>query len=222
MTANEVVKRAKSALGHGTRYRLGQGGYHPFDPYPAANGFLDCSGFASWCLGLSRQQPETIEWIETSRIVKDAEGAQKLFRRVASALAGDLIVYGDAGRHEGHVGVITAAVNGVPTRVAHCNARTKPDAIVDEPASVFWFGALKNRGAIFARYIGLEAEEPMIRTRVTVEGVPYEGYFDTEKGLNYIPLAPIKPFLVAQKVTVEWKPDSHPPEVTIRLPSRET
>lgn len=145
----EVVRRALSAVGHGT-YRLGKGGRRPHDPAPFdAGGFCDCSGFASWCLGVDRYQPTGIDggWISTDSIVRDARGVRpsgspmlgprRMFREVEinEALPGDLVVYPGsfvAGRRVGigHVGVI---VEPGPTilacRVAHCAASKSVGAV---------------------------------------------------------------------------------------------
>ena len=131
----EVVRRALSCVGRGV-YKLGKGGRRPADPAPFdASGASDCSGFASWCLGLDRYQPTAIDggWISTDSIVRDARGPHRMFVEVpiGEAQAGDLVVYPGrfvAGKRVGigHVGVI---VEPGPTilacRVAHCAASGK-------------------------------------------------------------------------------------------------
>jgi hypothetical protein len=163
MTAQQAVTRAKAAAkGCPTHYHLGSGGYHPEHSCPGDNGQCDCSGFVAWCLGLSREQPHTLGWIETTRVFNDAGGAHLLFARVQAAQPGDVIVYGDSGGHEGHIGIVTAVENGHASRVAHCCARSGlHSAIVEESASVFWTGAIVNRGAIYARYKGFMEEVEM-------------------------------------------------------------
>lgn len=128
----EVVRRALSCVGRGV-YRLGRGGHRPADPAPFdASGASDCSGFASWCLGLDRYQPTAIDggWISTDSIVRDARGPRRMFREVpiGEAKAGDLVVYPGrfvAGRRVGigHVGVVVEPGATIAAcRVAHCAA----------------------------------------------------------------------------------------------------
>ena len=135
----EVVRRAMSAVGRGV-YRLGKGGRRPADPTPFdRDGCCDCSGFASWCLGLDRYQPTAIDggWISTDSIVRDAQGPHRMFREVpiGDAKPGDLVVYPGrfvAGKRVGigHVGVI---VEPGPTilacKVAHCAASRSVGAV---------------------------------------------------------------------------------------------
>jgi hypothetical protein len=71
----------------------------------------DCSGFAAICLGRSRNAtgPDLgdLEWIETTQLVRDATGPQRLVRAVSldDLLPGDLIAHGDSGGRQGHVAV---------------------------------------------------------------------------------------------------------------------
>lgn len=135
----EVVRRALSVVGRGT-YALGKGGRRPHDPTPFdAEGRADCSGYASWCLGLDRYQPTGIDggWISTDSIVRDANGPHKLFRVVSidGALPGDLVVYPGrflAGKRVGigHVGVIVEpGATILACRVAHCAASRSVGAV---------------------------------------------------------------------------------------------
>lgn len=128
--AARVVARALSAVGTCT-YSLGKGGRHPESPTPGdAQGRLDCSGFASWCLGLDRKS-DAIDggWISTDSIVRDATGKRRLFRVVPAGQirAGDLVVFPGryvAGRRVaiGHVGVVVEAGPTIEaSRVAHCH-----------------------------------------------------------------------------------------------------
>ncbi len=126
--AARVVARALSAAGTCT-YALGRGGRHPEAASPGdADGRLDCSGFASWCLGLDRKS-DAIDggWISTDSIVRDATGKRRLFRSVDEIHAGDLVVFPGryvAGRRVaiGHVGVVVEAGPTIEAcRVAHCH-----------------------------------------------------------------------------------------------------
>lgn len=217
ITPEGVRKRALHACGRGTRYKLGAGGMDPKADLPSDNGRCDCSGYASFCLGISRYQPSTLGWVETSRIVDDATGPHRLFRKVTEPRVGDLIVYGDSGGHEGHVGVVTAVKDGQPTYIAHCNGRTSPDAIVNERYTVWWKAAKAKHAAIYARYNGLhvvEEEEEMDRITVRVGATRFVGYRDGEA--NYIPLAAVKPFLEKHGALFGWDPKAA--EVKIDLP----
>lgn len=131
-----TVRRALSVVGQG-RYRLGRGGRKPLASTPFdAEGLADCSGYASWCLGLDRYQPGRIggDWISTDSIVRDATGPQAMFRPVSITdwRPGDLLVYpgrrvGGVRVAIGHVGVITVpGATILECRVAHCAASRSP------------------------------------------------------------------------------------------------
>jgi hypothetical protein len=96
---------------------------------PAPESECDCSGFAAWVLGISRYQEDkkkpwskAIPWIETTAIVADATGPQLLFKKVILPRPGCLVVYGDNGRKQGHVGVISRFVSSWDFDVIDCNA----------------------------------------------------------------------------------------------------
>lgn len=150
----EILARAKSAIGKGIRYSLGCGGWHPKDPLPCRRVWrrpkgklipvralwCDCSGFVSWCVGLSRKTTivKGLWGISTVSIHRDAMGQGKFFRLLEpgeQAVAGDLVVYPD--RYDkvakktiqGHVAVIVdpetrtvidcaSSVDGISQRVA--------------------------------------------------------------------------------------------------------
>lgn len=144
MTGLEVVDRARSAIGKGCIYRLGKGGYTPTNLVPWSKQFeCDCSGFVSWCLGVSRKtdNPWYVRfnggWLETSAIVRDATSPFGVFTEVAryDALPGDLLVWGDAGGAQGHVGIVSG-----PTTIIHCSkgnwTRTQ-DAIRETDMTIF-------------------------------------------------------------------------------------
>ena len=171
MTRTKIVERARLALvGPDVSYLLGHGGVYPALPGPGPR--CDCSGFVAWCLGVSRRQPDTLGWIETTRVYEDAHRGHKLFREVHDPEPGDVIVYGDRTEkvvhhdpdgtehvrdrvRQGHIGVLSVVPPAVfgplwwsELRVIHCSASNKPNAIAETDARAF-------RGrAIFARWIG--------------------------------------------------------------------
>lgn len=140
-----VVARARSAIGKGVVYSLGAGGGDPTRPLGHES---DCSGFADWVLGISRDSTG----LNTDALVRDGLAPGGLFDKVTEALPGDLIVYGAGNGHNyGHVGVITEVDAGKPTRVVHCSSSNNP-AILETGPDLFL-----SRGAIVVRYHGLAA-----------------------------------------------------------------
>jgi cell wall-associated NlpC family hydrolase len=144
MTGAEVVARARSAMGGGCIYRLGKGGFNPKSIAPWSKQFeCDCSGFASWCLGVHRKtdNPWYVQfnggWFETSAIVRDALSPFGVFTEVArfDVAPGDLLVWGDANGQQGHVGI----VSGTAT-IIHCskgNWTLTQDAIRETAMTIF-------------------------------------------------------------------------------------
>lgn len=146
----KLKARAERALAQKNRphqYSLGKGGFDPSSPL----GFkCDCSGFASWVLGISRYQEDKhkpwskqIPWIETTAIYDDARGAQLLFKRIENPVVGCLVVYGDYRnilgiRKQGHVGVVTSIEDGVP--MATDCASGRGDSAIRNRAASFWIG----------------------------------------------------------------------------------
>jgi len=115
MSNNNPVERARSALNKNIAYKLGKGGYHPDDPLPSRSGEADCSGFVSWCLGISRHKRfgDGHEWVSTSDIYRDAKGVQGLFVQIDKPEPGCIVVYPDSkiGKRtrQGHVAIVTQA-----------------------------------------------------------------------------------------------------------------
>ena len=139
ITAQEVVERAHRCVGKGCRYVLGKGGMQPEAEFPwrmvDGSPACDCSGFAMWCLKLSRLQEAV--WYDTTRIESDAKSVGGLFVKVPlrEAKPGDLIVYGDPPEGgQGHVGVIIKCGEFGPLTAIHCskgNMRRVGDAIAE-------------------------------------------------------------------------------------------
>lgn len=166
VTLADIVRRAKSVIGEGV-YKLGAGGRVPSAKKPFdKEGRSDCTGFASWCIGIDRYQPGRVngdDWIETSAVFADAQEDGPLFLHVTAPLQprpGDLIVYGDRygvvnGRRkkigEGHIGIIESVdLKGRADTVIDCASSRTNGAVNRRPAS-FFFG----RGAIVVRFKGV-------------------------------------------------------------------
>lgn len=108
------LTRILSVVGKPCTYDLGAGGYDPKAAHPGKA--CDCSGFASWGLGISRDPKRNKTgfefWISTDSIYDDAKGGQVLFRQVSTPVVGCLVVYPDKYRDgkkesEGHVAFVT-------------------------------------------------------------------------------------------------------------------
>lgn len=127
------VERARSAIGKGIRYKMGQGGFFPDAPLPdqiyrVVGGWIrprlcDCSGFVAWVLGMRRDQinakkwwSKLLPWIETTMVYADATGPQRVFVKIAEPVPGCLVVYGDTEKSQGHIGVVTMVDPDVTTR----------------------------------------------------------------------------------------------------------
>jgi len=125
MTVNELLKRARSALGKKVKYRLGAGGIDPKSPTPASvDNACDCSGFVCWCLGISRKTDHPLYvrfnggWINTDAIVHDANQPTGFFRKIDEPKVGCLIVFPSKKprRPYGHVGIVTEVKEGKVTK----------------------------------------------------------------------------------------------------------
>jgi hypothetical protein len=154
VTGAELIARARSVVAKGCFYGLGSGGMRPNDPHPWDSAHkCDCSGFAAWALGVSRQtddpwyRAQNGGWLETSAIVRDCETPYGHFAIVPKKQArpGDLLVYGDRTdaqgvTRQGHVGICAEVNEEGPTKVIHCsrgNERKTGDAI--QETGVTWW-----------------------------------------------------------------------------------
>ena len=162
--ASEVVARARSQIGRKTKYELGRGGHYPDSLMPADSvGRCDCSGFVAWCfreprkVQLSIYKPYLGNWVETSAIVRDAHRiGVGLFDIVTTkdALPGMVLVYGDKGKGQGHVGIISEIGPLGPAKVVHCskgNFDNFGDAVRETGPEIF-----VSHGAIVARCIAAD------------------------------------------------------------------
>jgi hypothetical protein len=136
-----TLKRARGMIGKGIRYKLGKGG---MDPTKALKDQSDCSGFAAWAIGIPRQLPPgTGTWLQTTTYWKGGgSAADGLFDAVSEYLAepGDIVVYPDRGRKQGHMGIVSALDGNRVSGVIHCssgNDRRFGDAIQDTAPDVF-------------------------------------------------------------------------------------
>ena len=161
MTPDQVLTRARSAIGHKCAYRLGRGGMRPETLGPWDEIGCDCSGFVAWCLGISRFVTPKHPlygvfdgaWLETTKIFRDATAASPgAFITIPweHSSASDLLVYPDGPQGQGHIGVVGSSDEGRPMTVIHCssgNFKTLGDAIQETPIAEFWH----KRGAVVAR-----------------------------------------------------------------------
>lgn len=164
-TSTALIGRARSLLGKGIIYKLGQGGRNPaLTPAQLAGSQLDCSGFVAWCLGFDRYitnpfyAAENGEngrgWFETTAAYKDANNGGGILTRIAAPVPGCIVVYGDStvgGVHtEGHIGIVTeVGPGGTLQKAINCSSsayRHFNDAIT-ENASPF----INNPHTLFAK-----------------------------------------------------------------------
>lgn len=128
--------RAKSAVDLGIKYKLGKGGFkksQPRRPRPDDAGHCDCSGFVSWVVEVQRDPTNPMgDWLETTRMVRDATSAQKLFVAIPTPVPGCIVAYPDVNGHEGHTGVVTRAD---PLSGVDCSAGQ--NGIVERPFGFF-------------------------------------------------------------------------------------
>jgi cell wall-associated NlpC family hydrolase len=155
---NSLLERARTAIGKGTRYKLGSGGMSPAATSPAANKLCDCSGFVCWVYGLSRKTTLPFYqkyggWIYTDSMVADVNSDSGIFESLSAPEPGCMVVYG-AGKQIGHVGIVSEVENGLMKKVIHCssgNDRKFNDAIQETAPTVF------NRAdALWGRFAGIE------------------------------------------------------------------
>lgn len=149
VTRCDVLDRARSVIGQG-KYKLGSGGRVPKQATPFQDGQCDCSGFVAWCLGVDRYQPKKVgggDWLETTAVYRDAQNDGGLFTQVMVPRSGDVIVYGDKGGRQGHIGIVSQVIEGKVTKVIHCARSNRPAAIMETAPLVFFRNA-----AIVARF----------------------------------------------------------------------
>ena len=136
-----TLSRAQRCIGKGVRYKLGKGG---FDPNLEMTSTSDCSGFVAWAIGIPRELPPgSGNWLQTTTYWEGGGSAGSgLFDQISEHFAepGDIIVYPDRGRKQGHMGIVSAVESGFVTKVIHCstgNDRKYNDAIQETKPTVF-------------------------------------------------------------------------------------
>ncbi len=167
-------------IGRHTVYLLGSGGMHPeaLSAWDNDRGrHSDCSGFAAWCCGYSRQTHDPFYvgrnggWINTDSMRADGLATGGMFTAVIRAEPGDLIVFpgGIPGHTIGHVGVISEVDStGCPTRVVHCssgNYRRTGDAVQETGRDVF-----ATPKTLLIRYDPAEHHEPAVPPHQLIVG----------------------------------------------------
>lgn len=143
MNALDTITRARGQIGRGTVYKLGHGGMHPDADRPSDAAWgCDCSGFVWWALGRSRF--DGTRWWDTTAIYADAmhhpPGALFEYHAWGEAKPGDVLVWGDKGGHQGHIGIVTECDEHGPSKVVHCshgNWKAGGDAIAETDPGIF-------------------------------------------------------------------------------------
>jgi len=144
VTTDAIIKKAKSAINKGIRYKLGMGGTNPTAKLPDQNHLCDCSGFVCWALGLNRKTDIPFYkkfggWIFTDSMVADINSSAGIFEKLNTPAVGCIVVYG-AGAQIGHVGIVSEVAEGKMKKVIHCskgNDTTFKDAIQETIPTVF-------------------------------------------------------------------------------------
>lgn len=127
---NARVARVRSAVLKDTKYKLGKGGFFPKSPLPHdANRECDCSGYVSWGCELRRDQvnakkwwSKLLPWIETTNVYRDATKTKRVFVQIVKPVPGCIVVYGDRGRAEGHIGIVTTVSLSGSITVVDCSS----------------------------------------------------------------------------------------------------
>lgn len=141
-------QRAWAANGEPCTYKLGRGGYN--QDHPSVNWDkerCDCSGFGSWVF-MTRRRPKPGRdfWFETTAIYNDATGPQTVFVCIPEPVVGCMVVYGDSGGKQGHMGIVVAVGPDGEYDVIDCATRRGNRAIKLRTDAQKLFG---KRGAIF-------------------------------------------------------------------------
>jgi len=176
-SVDQLMGRARAALGHQVIYKLGSGGKKAEADSPAdSENACDCSGFVAWALGLSRKTDDPLYkkfnggWINTDAIIHDAKTDGGFFRQLDAPVVGALLVYGstykEGKRKPGHVGIVTELDSeGNAAYIIDCGSSSYKkggDAITEREPAMFrgsntivaWFEAL-DEGTATASGLGV-------------------------------------------------------------------
>lgn len=158
-TVDDLLKRARSQVGLGIRYKLGSGAMTAA-PHTCegADGSCDCSSFVCWALGIDKHgsYPYLVEggkpiapgdqWYSTDNIVNDAVHISVgLFQKIKAPVVGTVIVFptrwkGGKPSPPGHVGIVTAVGAADAFSIVHCSAgnyKKAQDAIQETDDAAF-------------------------------------------------------------------------------------
>ena len=109
MSLQNRVDRALQSCKFPCVYKLGRGGFNAAKPLDPAwdSGRSDCSGFVSHVIQ-TRRSPKELRpfWIETTMVYNDATGKRLAFRAIPGPIPGCIVVYGDSGGKQGHMGIV--------------------------------------------------------------------------------------------------------------------
>jgi cell wall-associated NlpC family hydrolase len=163
MLASVMLERAQACLERKTAYKLGKGNFSTKKPQLELGKQCDCSGFVAYCMMFNRKTDHPLYvkvnggWFDTTAIHRDLQVSQGFFDALDAAKPGAIVVYPDAGGHQGHIGIVVEAngpgVKGID-RIIHCssgNFRSNGDAIQITAPSAFlarkdsligWYGGL--------------------------------------------------------------------------------
>jgi cell wall-associated NlpC family hydrolase len=170
---DQIIRRARSAMGQGCKYELGRGGNDPSSAFPwDSRKRCDCSGFSNWVLKLNRKttHPYYVRinggWINTDAMWLDGNEPVGIFRKLSAPRPGALIVYPRRGNRIGHVGIISGVgLDGAITSVIHCssgNFNANGEAIQENSGAPL----LRNPNSIIIWYEGATMLEEEVRFAV--------------------------------------------------------
>lgn len=142
---NRLV-RAKSAIGHGCRYKLGKGGFFPKSSVPWDEKMhCDCSGFTAWVAGMRRDQinakkwwSKLLPWFETTMIYRDAIKTKYVFTAIDKPTVGCFVVLPDIGPLQGHIGIVSYVYPG-ENRYSIVDCRSKKGEAIQEHDGAYFY-----------------------------------------------------------------------------------
>jgi hypothetical protein len=198
----QTLKRADSVVDTGIQYDLGQGGIAPEQPMTPR---CDCSGFIAWTIGIPREfPPRSQHWLQTTTYWQGgAPVGNNLFHQIDTHAAqpGDVFVYPDSRRGEGHISLVTAvAADGHPSQIVHCSHGNQThfhDAIQYTPPTVFMnrsdsrvmridYNALRRCVGLSARYRLIIAKPDAASS----DGYAYQAFDDAQFITDHFRITP--------------------------------